>query len=73
MEHASRRLIHLNATAHPTAAWTLQQFRESVPSDHEYRFRIHDHDAIFSVELNASLNGLGLKVVTTPMHTVTTS
>jgi len=38
MEHASRRLIHLNATAHPTAAWTLQQLRETIPSDHEYRF-----------------------------------
>jgi putative transposase len=24
MEHASRRLIQLNATVHPTAAWTLQ-------------------------------------------------
>jgi putative transposase len=55
MEHASRRLIHLDATAHPTAAWTLQQLRETIPSDHEYRFIIHDHDKIFSAELNASL------------------
>jgi putative transposase len=66
MEHASRRLIHLNATAHPTAAWTLQQLRESIPSDHECRFIIHDHHAIFSAELNASLTRLGLKVITTP-------
>ena len=50
MEHASRRLIHLNATAHPTAAWTLQQLRETIPSDHQYRFIIHDHDAIFSAD-----------------------
>src|SRR5271168_3867219 len=68
MEHASRRLIHLNVTAHPTAAWTLQQLRETVPSDHEYRFIIHDHDAIFSAELDASLTRLALKVITTPMR-----
>jgi putative transposase len=68
MEHASRRLIHLNATAHPTAAWTLQQLREAIPSDHEYRFIIHDHDRIFSAELNASLRHLGLKVITTPVR-----
>jgi len=66
MEHASRRLIHLNATVHTTAAWTLQQLREAIPSDHEYRFIIHDHDAIFSAELDASLTRLGLKVITTP-------
>jgi len=68
MEHASRRLIHLNATAHPTAAWTLQQLRESIPSDHQYRFIIHDNDAIFSLELNASLTRLGLKVLNTPVR-----
>ncbi len=68
MEHASRRLIHLNATVHPTAAWTLQQLREAIPSDHEYRFIIHDHDAIFSAELDASLTRLGLKVIATPVR-----
>lgn len=31
MEHGSRRIIHLNVTAHPTAAWTLQQLREVFP------------------------------------------
>ena len=69
MEHASRRLIHLNATLHPTATWTLQQLREAIPSDHAYRFIIHDHDSIFSGELDTSLTRLGLKVITTPVRT----
>jgi hypothetical protein len=30
IEHRSRRVIHCNVTAHPTAAWTLQQLRESI-------------------------------------------
>jgi hypothetical protein len=34
MEVSSRRILHCNVTAHPTAAWTLQQFREAVPGDH---------------------------------------
>jgi len=68
MEHASRRLIHLNTTLHPTAAWTLQQLREALPSEHGYRFIIHDHDAIFSAELNASLTRLGLKVILPPVR-----
>jgi len=29
IEHCSRRLIHCNVTAHPSAAWTLQQLREA--------------------------------------------
>ena len=45
IEHASRRLLHVNVTAHPTAEWTLQQLREAVPFDHGYRFLIHDRDA----------------------------
>ena len=66
MEHATRRILHVNVTAHPTAAWTLQQLREAIPSDHGYRFLIHDRDSIFSRVLDQSLRNLGLRVLKTP-------
>ena len=68
MGHASRRIIHLNVTAHPTAAWSLQQLREAIPSDHAYRFILHDHDAIFSSGFDDSLARLGLEVIDTPVR-----
>jgi putative transposase len=69
MEHASRRIIHINVTAHPTAAWTLQQLREAIPSDHTYRFILHDRDAIFSAGFDASVARMGLEVIETPVRT----
>ena len=30
MEHGSRKILHCNMTAHPTAQWTLQQLREAI-------------------------------------------
>ena len=68
MEHASRRIIHLNVTPHPSAAWTLQQLREAIPSDHTYRFILHDHDEIFSTRLDASVARMGLEVIKTPVR-----
>jgi putative transposase len=52
MEIRTRRIVHCNLTAHPTAGWTLQQFREAIPSDHSYRFLIRDRDSIFSTEVD---------------------
>ena len=66
MEHATRRILHINVTAHPTAPWTLQQFREAVPSDYGYRFLLHDRDSIFSQQFDQSVHNLGLRVVKTP-------
>jgi putative transposase len=68
MEVGSRRILHYNVTAHPTAGWTLQQFREAFPSDHPYRFLIHDRDSIFSVEVDDELKSFGLKVLRTPVQ-----
>jgi transposase InsO family protein len=67
IEHISRRLLHVNVTAHPTAQWTLQQLREAIPSDHTYRFLIHDRDSIFSRALDQSICHLGLNVLKTPV------
>ncbi len=66
MEHATRRILHVNVTAHPTALWTMQQLREAVPADHTYRFLIHDRDKIFSRDLDQRLRDLGLRVLKTP-------
>jgi transposase InsO family protein len=66
MEHATRRILHCNATAHPTASWTLQQLREAIPAKHAYRFLIHDRDSIFSQQLDQHIRHLGLRVLKTP-------
>jgi putative transposase len=50
MEHATRRVLHVNVTAHPTAQWTLQQLSDAMPSDHGDRFLIHDRDRILVVQ-----------------------
>ena len=68
MEHATRRIVHCNVTAHPTAQWTMQQLREAIPADPGYRFLIHDRDAIFSRELDQHVRNLRLRVVKTPPH-----
>ena len=68
MEIGSRKILHCNVTAHPTAEWTAQQFREAIPSDHSYRFLIHDRDGIFSAEVDQTIENLGLKVVRTPVR-----
>ena len=46
IEVASRRVLHFNVTRHPTAAWTLQQFRSCIVGDEGYQFIVHDRDRI---------------------------
>ena len=66
MNVRSRRILHFNVTDHPTAEWTLQQFRECVTGDEPYKYIIHDRDSIYSSDLDSSLASLGLTVLRTP-------
>jgi putative transposase len=66
IEHGARGLLRLNVTAHPTAAWTLQQLREALGYDDRYRYLIHDGDSIFAKGLDESIQRLGVKVLKSP-------
>jgi transposase InsO family protein len=68
MEIGTRRLIHFNVTSHPTAAWTVQQFREAINDRQGYRFLIHDRDRIFSQELDLAVRSMGVRVLKTPFR-----
>jgi transposase InsO family protein len=69
MEIASRRIVGISVTEHPTAEWTIQQLRQTIPSDHSYRFLIHDRHATFSPDLDDSVRTLGIAVLKTPVRT----
>ena len=66
IEHRSRRLIHCNVTAHPSAAWTLQQLREAVGFEERYEYLLHDRDGIFAKHIDESIGRLGVKVLKSP-------
>jgi putative transposase len=52
--------------AHPAELWTLQQLHEAIPSDHAYRFLIHDRNSIFSHQLDEHVRHIGLRILKTP-------
>ena len=71
IEHRSRRLIHCNVTAHPSAAWTLQQLREAIGLQDRYEYLLHDRDSIFANHLDESIARLGVKVLKSPPRSPT--
>jgi putative transposase len=68
LEVGSRRLLHINTTAHPTAVWTVQQFREVLAAPHAYRFVLHDRDSIYSPWLDAAVTAMDVRVLRTPVQ-----
>ena len=67
IEHATRRIRILGATAHPTAAWTAQLGRNLVmdleDAGARAKFLIRDRDAKFTDAFDAVLDDAGLEVV----------
>ena len=62
-----RRVVHWNATEHPTAEWTAQQMVEAFPYDITPRYLLRDRDSIFGAAFRARVRGMGIQeVVTAP-------
>jgi transposase InsO family protein len=68
IEHGRRRILHFNATFHPTSDWIVQQLREAFPLPCPYRYVLFDHDSKFGSEVLQFLNSSALKVIRTSIQ-----
>jgi putative transposase len=69
IEHATRRIHVLGATAHPTAEWTIQIARNALMdlAEHADRFTflMRDHGPRFTTAFDAVFHGADIRIVTT--------
>jgi transposase InsO family protein len=65
IEHGRRRILHFNATFHPTAAWVIQQLRDAFPYDSAPKYLIFDRDTIFSAAVVEFIKVMGTKPIRT--------
>lgn len=66
VSHKRREIKHIAVTAHPTAAWTVQQLREATPYDEQPEYLIHDNDPVFrSSDVQQFLIAAGVQSVRT--------
>jgi transposase InsO family protein len=59
MELGSRKIMHVNATEHPTLAWVQQQIRDAT-FEEQPKFLVHDNDGIYGQlgkRVTAQVNG----------------
>jgi putative transposase len=55
LEVGTRRIVHWNVTARPTAEWTIQQCRTAFMGEAAHRFLVHDSDAIYAPAVDSAV------------------
>jgi hypothetical protein len=63
LSHRCRRLVHINITDHPTAAWSAQQVVDAFPDDTAPRWLHRDRDRIYGDALQRRLACMGIAEV----------
>jgi putative transposase len=65
MAHDRRRILHVNVTTSPSAAWTARQVLEAFPYDTRPRFLLHDQDKTFAGDVARRVRSMGIEEVLT--------
>jgi len=69
IHHASRQVLHVHVTAHPTAEWAAQQIVECCGWDRvPLRFLVHDRDACYGTSFDRRVRNLGIAHARTPFR-----
>jgi transposase InsO family protein len=65
---ARRELVHVNATASPTAAWTWRQFLEATPWGRKPRYLLRDRDGVYGGDFVQRTRRLGIQTRLSPVR-----
>jgi transposase InsO family protein len=65
LAHRRRRVVHLNVTEHPTAAWTACQLVEAFPDDSAPSYLLRDRDYVYGDAFRQRVKGMGILEVLT--------
>ena len=67
LSHQRRRIVHVNVTDHPTAAWSAQQAVDAFPDDTAPHWLHRDRDRIYGDTFQRRIAGMGIaQVVSAP-------
>jgi transposase InsO family protein len=66
--HGRRELVHVNVTAHPTAAWVWRQLVEATAWGRRPRHLVRDRDAVYGGDFVARATGRGIETVLAPVR-----
>jgi putative transposase len=68
VELATRKIIHIGVTRHPTDEWTAQQLREATPFEQRPKYLIRDNDSKFGPHFQRVADDAAIKVLKTPFQ-----
>jgi putative transposase len=63
LAHERRRIVHVNVTEHPTAAWTAQQVVDAFPWDEAPPYLLRDRDRIYGGSFRQRIRNMGIDEV----------
>lgn len=59
--HGRRRILHVDATDHPTAEWLARVITEAFPWDEAPRFLVRDNDGCYGLKFRRRLRAMGVR------------
>ncbi len=65
ISHSRRKVLHFNATEHPTSPWVVQQLREAFPDDTAPHYVIPDRDRKYEGEATEVLRSMSSELIRT--------